>query len=151
MYNMHLIALLKFWIVCQIRRICLDKTAVILNMKQMWIQVKWTLNKRLTWDCITHLVIHAHLCSSKSKVFEKKFFLFIFWMSSGVGHLGFLINTRNEDSIYSICDLFSHLPISSYAKTMSCGGSHLRFQIDTKNTHFVKDHSMNMPAIFVVK
>ena len=73
-YNMHLIALLKFWIVCQIRRICLDKTAVILNMKQMWIQVKWTLNKRLTWDCITHLVIHAHLCSSKSKVFEKNFF-----------------------------------------------------------------------------
>ena len=131
-YNMHLIVLLKFWIVCQIRRICLDKTAVILNMKQMWIQVKWTLNKRLTWDCITHLVIHAHLCSSKSKVFEKKFFLFIFWMSSGVGHLGFLINTRNEDSIYSICDFFLIYPYRPLLKLCPAVAAILDFRLTQK-------------------
>jgi hypothetical protein len=47
---------------------------------------------------------------------------------------------------------FFHFPILSYFKTtcISCSDSHLRFLINTQNTHFVKDNSNNIPAILCI-
>ena len=72
-------------------------------------------------------------------------------MSSGVGHLRYLINTRNEDSIYSISDFFLIYPYRPMLKLCPVVAAILDFRLTQKNTHFVKDHSMNRPAIFVVK
>ena len=57
---------------------------------------------------------------------------------------------------------FSHFPLASYVKKkpdilqwwiswMSCSGEYLEFTIDTKNTHFIKNHPRNIPAKFSVK
>ena len=46
---------------------------------------------------------------------------------------------------------YFHSPMWSYVKTMSCDGRHLRFSINTKNTHFVKDNPRHIPAMFAFK
>ena len=38
--------------------------------------------------------------------------------------------------------MFLYFPIWSCVNTMTCGGGHLGFQIITKNTNLIRDHSM---------
>jgi hypothetical protein len=57
--------------------------------------------------------------------------------------------------------IFLYFPIWSRVNTMTCGGGHLGFQIITKNTNLIRDHSMiihvqngsfkNIPAKFGFK
>ena len=42
--------------------------------------------------------------------------------------------------------IISVFPIWSCVNTMTCGGGHLGFQIITKNTNLIRDHSMIIHA-----
>ena len=42
--------------------------------------------------------------------------------------------------------IFLYFPIWSCVNTMTCGGDHLGFQIITKNTNLIRDHSMIIHA-----
>ena len=42
--------------------------------------------------------------------------------------------------------IFLYFPIWPCVNTMTCGGGHLGFQIITKNTNLIRDHSMIIHA-----
>ena len=44
--------------------------------------------------------------------------------------------------------IFLYFPIWSCVNTMTCGGSHLGFQIGIKNSQFVEDLQMIIPGQF---
>ena len=56
---------------------------------------------------------------------------------------------HNLGSISAIASekfFFLYFPIWSCVNTMTCGGGHLGFQIITKNTSLIRDHSMIIHA-----
>jgi hypothetical protein len=42
--------------------------------------------------------------------------------------------------------IFLYFPVWSGVNTMTCGGGHFGFQITTKNTNLIRDHSMIIHA-----
>jgi hypothetical protein len=84
-------------------------------------------------------------------------------MSCSGSHLGIPINIKitkfvndlpmidaqflgSISAIASEKKIFLYFPIWSCVNTMTCGGGHLGFQIITKNTNLIRDHSMIIHA-----
>ena len=55
-------------------------------------------------------------------------------------------NLGSISAIASEKKIFLYFPIWSCVNTMTCGGGHLGFQIITKNTSLIRDHSMIIHA-----
>ena len=122
-------------------------------------------NQRLSRACIIHLVI------------KRTNWSYVKTISCSGSHLGIPINIKNTkfertfqllmhslgsiSAIASEKKIFLYFPIWSCVNTMTCGGGHPGFQIITKNTNLIRDHSMiihaqngsskNIPAKFGFK
>jgi hypothetical protein len=85
-------------------------------------------------------------------------------MSCSGSHLGIPINIKNTKIVkdlpmidaqfrFNQCNSFREEHISLFSiwscvSTMTCGGSHLKFQIGIKNPNFLEDHRMIIPGKF---